>query len=65
MCVNCGWRHRVLPVDVLTVVWASIGKTEVAEGKAYSRRGTGKPPISGWERRKRGRDREQAQFNRA
>ena len=53
MCINCGWRRTDIPEDVRVQVAAHIGKVHVGEER-YKRStiGTGKPPLSGWDRRK-------------
>ena len=57
MCINCGWRRQEVPPDIQEQVQAHLGKA-VFEGRyAHTRIGTGKPPLSGWDRVKRSRER--------
>ena len=58
MCVNCGWRRQDIPPDVQEAVEAYLGKAYLEDRGSHSRIGTGKPPLSGWDRVKRKRQRE-------
>jgi len=58
MCINCGWRPQEIPADVLELVEAHAGKAYLEDRTGHSRIGTGKPPLSGWDRVKRRRQRE-------
>ncbi len=58
MCLNCGWRQNDIPQDVELEVQTHLGKPFMEDRYAHHRIATGKPPLSGWERIKRRRDRE-------
>ena len=60
LCLNCGWRRAEIPPDVQAQVEAHLGKADLEERYAHSRIGTGKPPLSGWQRIKRRKERERA-----
>ena len=60
MCVNCGWRKTEIPADVLEQYEAHLGKAYMEERYVHTRIGTGKPPLNGWQRVKRRREREAA-----
>ena len=60
VCINCGWRRAEIPEDVIAQVEAHLGQPYMEDRYAHSRIGTGKPPLSGWERVKRRRERERA-----
>ena len=63
-CVNCGWRATDIPPDVQEQVEAHLGKPYSEERYIHSNIGTGKAPLSGWQRLKLRRARERAQrFN--
>jgi len=53
LCLNCGWRVAAVPQDVAVEVQAYLGKSYTESFRDRYRIGTGKPPISGWERIKR------------
>ena len=53
MCINCGWRRSDILPDIQAQVEAHLGKPYLEPRYAHSRIGTGKPPLSGWERLKR------------
>ena len=55
MCVNCGWRRRSIPPDIQEYVDEHLGKPYLRERYERAKIGTGKPPLSGWERLKRRR----------
>ncbi len=50
LCVNCGWRRVKIPRDVLDEVRTYWGKGYVGNRCVGNTIGTGKPPLSGWER---------------
>ena len=58
MCITCGWRMEIVPQDVLDEVEAHLGKAFMEDRYTHRQIGTGKPPLSGWEREKRRRQRE-------
>ena len=58
MCITCGWRKVSVPADVQAEVEAHMGKTFMEDRYTHKQIGTGKPPLSGWEREKRRRERE-------
>lgn len=58
MCVNCGWRRAEIPTDVEELVAEHVGKPYLEDRYTHHRIGTGKPPLSGWDRIKRSRERE-------
>ena len=60
LCVNCGWRKADVPPEIQTQVEAHLGTPYMEERYTHSRIGTGKPPLNGWERVKRRREREKA-----
>lgn len=64
MCLNCGWRQNDIPQDVELEVRSHLGKPFMEDRYAHHRIATGKPPLSGWERIKRRRDRERRLHNR-
>jgi Zn ribbon nucleic-acid-binding protein len=57
MCINCGWRRQDIPDDVQQEVVAHRDKAYVEDRYVRERIGTGKPPLSGWDRKKRLRER--------
>lgn len=57
MCITCGWRKVTVPTDVQAEVEAHLGKTFMEDRYTHKQIGTGKPPLSGWEREKRRRER--------
>ena len=57
LCVNCGWRCPAVPRDVQAEVEAHLGRDTV-EQRIPERIGKGEPPMSGWQRTKRRRERE-------
>jgi len=63
LCVNCGWRRSDIPPDVRAQVEARLGEQYLEDRYVHSRIGTGKPPLSGWQRLKRLRERNRAQRN--
>ena len=63
LCINCGWRRPDVPVDIQEQVEARLGQRYVDDHYTQSRIGTGKPPLSGWDRVKLRREREQRQSN--
>ena len=61
LCVNCGWRRPSIPPDIQAQVEAHLGEPFLREDRKGNHRvGTGKPPLSGWDRVKRRRAREAA-----
>lgn len=58
MCITCGWRKELVPQDVLDEVEAHLGKAFMEDRYTHRQIGTGKAPLSGWEREKRRRQRE-------
>jgi hypothetical protein len=59
MCITCGWRKVNVPQDVIDEVEEHMGKAFMEDRYTHKQIGTGKPPLSGWEREKRRREREQ------
>ena len=57
MCINCGWRRPDIPDDVQREVVAHRGDAYLEGRYIHERIGTGKPPLSGWDRKKRLRER--------
>jgi hypothetical protein len=55
LCVNCGWRRPNIPPDVQAYVDEHLGKDQLRERYERTSIGTGKPPLSGWQRLKRQR----------
>ena len=60
MCLNCGWRKAEVPTEVLEQVKNHLGDPYMEDRYTHTRIGTGKPPLSGWDRVKRRREREKA-----
>ena len=61
LCVNCGWRQPHIPPDIQAQVEAHLGEPFLREDRSgHHRVGTGKPPLSGWDRVKRRRARQAA-----
>ena len=60
LCITCGWRGVNIPTDVRTEVLTHLGRPCVSPTSAGRRIGTGKPPLSGWERRTLRREVERA-----
>ena len=56
-CVNCGWRQVEISADVKTEYDSYFGIDRSPDYYAHRTIGTGKPPLSGWERVKRQRER--------
>ena len=50
LCINCGWRRAELGPDIRAEVQDALGKPYLADLYTAKRIGTGKPPLSGWER---------------
>ena len=63
LCVNCGWRRSEIPPDVRAQVEARLGQPYLEDRYIHSRIGTGKPPLSGWQRLKMLRERNRARRN--
>ena len=61
MCINCGWRQSDVPPHIQAQVKAHLGKPYMDDRYTHDRIGTGKPPLSGWDRVKRRRAREDTQ----
>lgn len=60
MCLNCGWRKADVPAEVMAQVKDHLGQPYMEDRYTHTRIGTGKPPLSGWDRVKRRREREKA-----
>ena len=60
LCITCGWRQAKIPPEVQAEVDAHQGKSYMEDRYAHRQIGTGKPPLSGWEREKRRRARDGA-----
>ncbi len=60
VCVNCGWRRSDVSSEVMAQVVAHLGKPYMEDRYSHSRIGTGKPPLSGWDRLKCRRELEQS-----
>ena len=58
MCVNCGWRRQEIPQDVQVEVAAHVGKPFLEDRYTHHRIASGEPPLNGWDRVKRARERE-------
>ena len=56
-CINCGWRRPDISPEIQAQVEAHLGKSYMETHYAHNRIATGKPPLSGWERIKRARER--------
>jgi len=63
MCITCGWRKSEVSAEVLAQVQAHLGEPYMEDRYTHSRIGTGKPPLSGWDRVKRSRERERLKEN--
>lgn len=57
LCITCGWRRAEISAEVLAEVEAYKGKPYMEDRYTHKQIGTGKPPLSGWEREKRRRER--------
>ena len=57
MCINCGWRRQDILDDVQQEVVARRDQAHMEDRYVRERIGTGKPPLSGWDRKKRLRER--------
>lgn len=64
LCLNCGWRPVDIPPDVQEEVQKYLGKSHVDDRYIHRHIGTGKPPLSGWEREKRRRERQRREQER-
>ena len=62
LCINCGWRKADINPDIQAQVQAHLGKRYMEGRYTHNRIGTGKPPLNGWERVKRRRERERARM---
>ena len=58
LCITCGWRRPEVPPDIQAEVEAHMGKTFMEDRYKHRQIGTGKPPLSGWDREKRRRARD-------
>ena len=58
LCINCGWRRSQIPPAIQAQVEAHLGQPFMEERYTRERIGTGKPPLNGWDRVKRRRERE-------
>ena len=56
-CISCGWRRAGIPDDVRDQVQEHLGKRVLESSYVRDRVGTGKPPLSGWDRVKLQRER--------
>lgn len=56
LCVVCGWRRSEIPAEIQAEVSAFLGKDISLTRYIRKRIGTGKPPLSGWEKEKRRRE---------
>ena len=57
LCINCGWRRSEVPPEIRAQVEAHLGKPYMEDRYTHTRIGTGKAPLSGWDRVKRRRER--------
>ncbi len=57
LCITCGWRQAKVSPEVQAEVEAHLGKNYMEDRYSHRQIGTGKPPLSGWEREKRRRAR--------
>ncbi len=60
LCLTCGWRRPEISPEIQAEVDAHMGKPFLEDRYVHRHIGTGKPPLSGWEREKRRREREAA-----
>lgn len=58
LCITCGWRRAKVSPEIQAEVDSHIGKAFMEDRYSHKQIGTGKPPLSGWEREKRRRARE-------
>lgn len=58
LCLTCGWRRAQISAEVQSEVDSHLGKAFMEDRYSHRQIGTGKPPLSGWEREKRRRERE-------
>ena len=58
LCIMCGWRRRDISPAIQAEVDAHIGKLFVEDRYVHRNIGSGKPPLSGWDREKRRRAQE-------
>ena len=56
LCIVCGWRRPDIPREIQDEVSAFLGKDTNLSRYIRKRIGTGKPPLSGWEKEKRRRE---------
>jgi hypothetical protein len=63
MCITCGWRHVEVPPDVQLEVEAHLEMDFIENPYLHQQIGTGRPPLSGWERIKRQRERDANRAN--
>jgi hypothetical protein len=57
LCITCGWRRPEIPPTIKAEVDARLQKAFMEDSYERKLIGTGKPPLSGWEREKRRRAR--------
>ena len=57
LCIICGWRRLEVPPEIQAEVETYRGKDSIQTRYIRKRIGTGKPPLSGWEKEKRRRER--------
>ena len=62
LCINCGWRKADIHPEIQAQIQAYLGKPYMEDRYTHNRIGTGKPPLNGWERVKRRREREMARM---
>ena len=65
LCMTCGWRKVQVSADVQSEFEKYFGMTFAGGRKTARQVGTGKPPLSGWERKKRRRERETKQLDKS
>ena len=57
LCLTCGWCHQEVSPAIQAEVQKYLGKSYVEDRYSNKPIGSGKPPLSGWEREKRRRER--------
>lgn len=57
VCIACGWRKETICADVLKEIQTHLGEDSLGSGppRVIAK---GKPPLSGWQRAKRRKERE-------
>ena len=56
LCLMCGWRQQEVSPAIQAEVQKYLGKSYVEDRYSSKPIGSGKPPLSGWEREKRRRE---------